>query len=481
MSGSNFFDFREQLTRKKSEVPTPPASAAPAEPLSVTQLTSVIDRAIRTGIPSSVLVKGEVSNFKHHGGSGHFYFTLKDAKSCIDCVMWRSHAARLKFAPEDGQELVARGEVRVYPDRGRYQLYVTSLQPVGRGALEIAFRQLHAKLAAAGLFSTERKRPIPPYPARIAIVTSRQTAALQDVLKVLRPFHWLKLFVYHVPVQGEGAAALIAAAIQHIATSAGSIRTDLILLARGGGSLEDLWEFNVETVARAIIASTVPVVTGIGHEVDTSIADLVADYHAHTPTEAAQVIVAQWRTAPAELATGANRLRAALRRLVGDGRHRLNAIHRHEFFRRPTDRIYVLRQMLDDRQRALVVVLVRRIRRDAMIAERLASKLVQCHPQHTVQLARQRVATMSRRLMMLTRAAHEKRVLRIEAVERQLEALSPRNVLRRGYSITLLKKGGAIVRSPEQVKPGDRLLTRFADGEIQSTVEDAKQPRLFED
>src|SRR5688572_23015721 len=209
--GTNFFEFREQVTAPKRK----PTSAKPlaashsgsapgAEALTVTQLTSQIDRVIRAGFPAPVLVRGEVSNYRPNASSGHVYFTLKDAGACVNCVMWKSDAARVRFTPADGMELLARGHVQVYAQQGRYQLYVSTLQPLGQGALELAFQQMRAKLEAEGLFAPERKRPLPMYPSRIILVTGSQTAALQDMLKVLRRFPWVELFVYHVPVQGDG-------------------------------------------------------------------------------------------------------------------------------------------------------------------------------------------------------------------------------------------------------------------------------------
>ena len=280
---------------------------------------------------------------------------LKDPGACVDCVIFKSDAQRLKFKPADGMELLAGGRVGIYAQRGRYQLYVSSLSPIGQGALELAFQQLRAKLQAEGLFAPERKKPLPAFPINIVLVTSRQTAALQDMLKVLRRFPFLQLSVFHVPVQGEGAGEKIAEALGLLNRQAakGKRVVDVMLLGRGGGSLEDLWAFNEEVVARAIAKSAIPIVTGVGHEVDVSISDLVADYHAHTPTEAAQVIVAQWRNAPDAIDTIVLRSRRALRQSLTDARQRLSAIERHEVFRRPTDRIDQIRQLLDDRQRTL--------------------------------------------------------------------------------------------------------------------------------
>jgi exodeoxyribonuclease VII large subunit len=349
---SNFFDFREQMIK-----PARPVAAAPAEgtvPLSVSQLTARIDSVIRGGLPGNLLVKGEVSRPNYHRSSGHLYFTLKDAGACIDAVMWKSDVARLKFEVENGLELLATGKVQVYAQQGKYQLYVSKLAPVGAGALELALKQMRAKLEAEGLFAPERKKPLPAYPARIAILTSQSTAALQDILKVLGRFRFVKLFLYHVPVQGDGAGKRIAEAIGHLNRShqtRGGI--DLMILARGGGSLEDLWQFNEECVARTMAASAIPIITGIGHEIDTSIADLVADYHAHTPTEAASVAVRHWLRASELIAAGSMRLRNAARSTIAEARQRLAGIERHEVFRRPMYQIESYRQFMDDRERAL--------------------------------------------------------------------------------------------------------------------------------
>jgi exodeoxyribonuclease VII large subunit len=244
----SFFEFRARMTQQRRVEPTPTPlvqAGSAAKPLTVAQLTRQIERALRENLPPTFLVKGELSNFKANAASGHFYFTLKDKDACVDCVMFQSEAARVKFKPRDGMELLASGSVRVYAQRGKYQLYTTSLQPLGQGALELAFQQLRAKLQDEGLFDESRKKPLPEFPMRIAIVTARGAAALQDMLKVLRRFPWLKLMVYSVPVQGDGAAPQIAAAIRHLnkrhARDLGGV--DVILLGRGGGSLEDLWAF----------------------------------------------------------------------------------------------------------------------------------------------------------------------------------------------------------------------------------------------
>src|SRR5687768_6675120 len=382
----DFFSFHEQVTTKRTrEVTTPPVpapakgTAKPEDILTVSQLTATIEQALLDCLPPSLTVKGEVSNYKHHGSSGHHYFTLKDPAACVDCLMWRSDAARLKFEPRDGLELVATGNVGVRAERGKYQLYVTRLEPHGQGALELAFRQLCAKLEAEGLFAPERKKPVPAYPQNIVLVTSKETAAYQDMLKVLRRHSWLRLMLAHVPVQGDGAAEKIAAAIKAVNRCAESLGgVDVILLGRGGGSLEDLWAFNEEVVARAMATSGIPIITGIGHEIDVSVADLVADYHAHTPTEAAQVVVANWRGAREALSVGADRLQREVRDLLQRARERLTHVERHEVFRRPLHRIEQLRQRLDDRQRALALAVAGRLRGTKAHLHEAQVRLDQC-------------------------------------------------------------------------------------------------------
>jgi exodeoxyribonuclease VII large subunit len=471
------------------------------------------------------LVRGEVSNLNRNKASGHIYFTLKDADACLDCVMYRSDAERLKFEPAVGMELLANGRIGVYPSRGRYQLYASSLRPIGQGALELAFRQVKAKLEAEGLFDAGRKKAIPNYPLRIVLITSRGAAALQDMLKVLRRFSWLKIRLYPVPVQGEGSAQKIAVAIRHVNQAIEDVGgTDVILLGRGGGSLEDLWAFNEEIVARAVAESKIPVVTGIGHEVDVSIADLAADYHAHTPTEAAQVITANWRLAGDHLDGSSHSLRRALRVVVTDVRQRLEMVERHEAFRRPKDRIDALRQRLDDRHYLLVkgqdrilrtardrlqaaghglerylpgallrlagVVGERRRRLDQAFAQRLRTSnqrliglhasLQAAHPRVALRLAAQRLDVAGTGLARAWRGSQQTTAARLEATARQLEAVSPQAVLRRGYTITSRKKDGAPLRSAAELKPGDKIVTRFADGQTESVVEDTKQLSLFD-
>ncbi len=521
MSGNGFFDLYAKMNSPRHVAGT--AAPAPSDKsLSVSQVTKLIDKAIRSGIPTQVAVRGEISNFNLNRGSGHAYFTLKDSDACINCVMFRNEFERLKFMPQHGMELLAIGGVRIFSAQGRYQLYVSDLQPLGRGALELAFQQLRARLQAEGLFDSQRKKPLPKYPLNFAIVTSRQTAALQDILKVTTRFPWIKSTLFHVPVQGENCGPQIAAAIEAVNRGGNS---DLIVLSRGGGSLEDRWGFNHESVARAIAASVVPVISGIGHEVDVSIADLVADYHAHTPTEAAQVATSWWRNVNDLLASITLRLDRHMRSLLQESHHRLNAVRRHEVFRRPTDRIDDLRMLLDDRQRSLragindllrtrsdkLTWLNERLQRQTPAAqlqrsgqrlqlmhqnllqglhnrlrsvsarlENITARLAERHPRNTIALLSANLSADENRLNRAMAMQLQRQSDRIASLSNHLHALSPQRVLERGYTVTRLKKTGAIVRSWNDVSEGDSIVTRFHDGEVQSTVEDPQQPNLFE-
>lgn len=477
---TDFFEFREKLVRKKDEPAPPPSKARAEKALTIAELTRKIDAALQTQLPERLLVRGEMSNVSQYGGSGHLYFTLKDETACIDCVMWKSDAERLKFKPADGMELLASGHVQVYAQRGRYQLYVKSLSPLGQGALELAFQQMRKKLEAAGLFDPERKKELPRFPRRIAIVTGAQAAALHDVLKVLRRFPWLRLYLYAVPVQGGNAAPKIAEALTHLSNRQAEVGgIDLILLGRGGGSLEDLWAFNEEVVARAIAASKIPIVTGIGHEVDVSIADLVADYHAHTPTEAAQVITHEWRGAAEAIEHATARLRRGLRIATNDATQRLDGLARHTFFRRPMDRINSLRQLLDDRERGMRIAMTNRLRELRHDVNECAQALAEQSPAVRVRLARQEVLGLQSRLNFAAGVATKRSVARLDALERELNAVSPQAVLKRGFSMTIVKKTGQVLKSKSQIAGGEKLVTKLSDGDVESTASDPKQPDLF--
>ncbi len=396
---------------------------AASAPYTISQLTSFI-RDLIEGEPalSDVWVEGEVSNFTR-ASSGHCYFTLKDAGAQIGCVMWRSIAQLQRYLPANGDQVLAHGRVGVYETGGRYQLYADHLEPAGLGSLYLEFERLKARLLAEGLFAPERKRPLPRFPRRIGLVTSPAAAALRDIVTVLRRRYPLaELLLAPTLVQGEGAPAQIVAALQALAERG---RVDVIIVARGGGSLEELWAFNDERVVRAIAGSPVPVICGVGHETDVSLADFAADVRAPTPSAAAELVApdrAELRAMVAGLA--AAQVEAALS-LLEELRWRL--ADRQQALRHfsPEARVQQVRQRVDEWQ--------------ARIGQAAS---------HRLALERERLAGLSARLV----------------------SLSPLATLERGYAIVRHGPSGAIVRSPRQVSAGDALAIRVAEGEFGAEV-----------
>lgn len=401
----------------------PSVESSPLPVLSVAELTESIKLLLESGFPS-VWVSGEISNFSRPQ-SGHCYFTLKDDAAQIRAVIWRNVATRARFELHDGLEVVCQGSLEVYGPRGTYQLVVRQVEPRGLGPLELALRRLREKLAAEGLFAAERKRPIPRFPQRIAVVTSPTGAAIRDFLQVAtRRWQGADVLVVPVRVQGEGAAQEIAAAIATVNQLAD--RVDCLVVARGGGSLEDLWAFNEEVVVRAIHASRVPVVSGIGHEIDVTLADLVADKRALTPSEAAELVSPDRQELLGTLRSYRQRLLAGLRARASARRARLDAISSHRRFRRPYDLIHERAQRLDDLSARLLRAVRQRLAAARAVADRIGGRI---------------------------------------------ESLNPRGVLARGYSLTERAADGQLVRDAAQLRPGDRLVTRFGRGQATSTVD----------
>ncbi len=421
---------------------------------------------------SAIRVEGEITNLSR-SARGHLYFTLKDESASLDCVMWGSRADRLKYEVEDGLAVVAGGSLTVYPQRGRFQMVVERLEPLGVGALQLAFEQLKRRLAGEGLFEAERKRPLPALPNRVGVVTSLSAAALHDMLRVLLRYPHLEVVVGAAPVQGDGAGAEIARALERLA---GSGLVDVVIVGRGGGSLEDLWAFNEEVVARAIAASPVPVISGVGHEVDFTIADFVADLRATTPTQAAEIVVSQLEVQESRLedATVAlvrelNRTRtlsrAVLARLAGSsGLARVP--HRIRLLRARLDRAERIRQVFGGlRDRAL-----HRLERAEGVLRRLPTRIAAGGHRRVVDSRRQQLG-------QLLGARLRRQVDAVNGLERALNHLSPRKVLDRGYSITTLMGDRRPLRDPSAVRPGRELLTTLARGELRSIVAGAPSPR----
>ncbi len=390
-------------------------------PVSVGEVTRFIADLLADSIPR-ISIRGQLSNVRLQR-SGHLYFSLKDHDAQIGCAMWRSRVSRVRFKPEDGQEVVATGRIEVYPPHGKYQLIVETLAPLGVGELHMRFEQLKRQLADEGLFEPQRKRGLPLLPRRVAIVTSPTSAALRDMLRVAyrrMPGAWITVFPCRV--QGDVATSEIVAALESVAR-VGDF--DAVIVGRGGGSIEDLWCFNEEAVARAIAASPVPVVSAVGHESDTTIADYVADARAATPSEAAEIVFPETAELEARIAENRARVERAATERLRRASDRLDALGRTHALARPLERMRRMAQELDEWDERAIGALGRRVDR-----------------------ARDRVTRT---------AAH-------------LQAVSPLSILSRGYSITSREGHHETLKAAADVAVGDTVRTRLAAGELLSTV-----------
>jgi len=436
---------------------------------SVSELSQQIRGLLEKEFPD-VWVMGEISNFKA-AGSGHFYFTLKDSTAQVKAVCFRSQARYLKFKPQDGLSVIVRGRLSVYEARGEYQLYVEYLEPAGLGALQLAFEQLKQKLAAEGLFDPSRKRPLPLLPRAVGVVTSPTGAVIRDMLRIMRRrFRNLRVVVYPAKVQGEGAAPEIAEGIRTLNRQA---EVDVIIVARGGGSLEDLWAFNEESVARAIAASKVPVISAVGHETDFTIADFVADLRAPTPSAAAELVVPRKRDLVADLENRARRISQVVRLKLSEARGRLRELHLHRVFQRMATRLAERAQQVDEWLARL---------------ERSARQRLSTAREEWLEASSGIVRYDFPRLLRLKRAALGERRAQFEAaferfvVDRRnrlsrrqaiLGERGPLVILNRGYSITR-DADGKVVRDAASVPLGSGISVRLARGELGAVVRERK-------
>ena len=414
--------------------------------LTVSELSRSIRGTLETKF-GAVWVQGEVSNYKAHP-NGHQYFTLKDARAQIACVIWRDAMAPLRQPLTDGAKIQVFGTVSVFEARGQYQISVQIVQPSGQGALQARFEALKRKLEAEGLFDPARKRPLPTFPRRIGIVTSPSGAAIRDILNVLRRrAPWLSILISPVRVQGTGAAQEIAVAVRELATPNENFApVDLIIVTRGGGSIEDLWEFNEEILARTVASIEVPIVSAVGHEIDFTICDFVADLRAPTPSAAAEVIVRDVVDLVRDLEGCTRRLGRELLNRVRDAQQRLD--HARETLHR------CLSHKIDNYRRGLSHAL---------------ATLQARSPVRELLLRRNRFGDLQRRLIELPKHTLELARHRFDRVEGILRVLGPEATLRRGYSITRNERG-ELIRSVTAVRPKMKIRTRVSDGEFESTT-----------
>jgi exodeoxyribonuclease VII large subunit len=429
----------------------------------VSQVTSLIKVALEERLPARLIVRGEISDFKHHT-SGHCYFSLKDEGAVLPCVMWAGKFKNVKFSPEDGMEALCTGYIDVYTLGGRYQLYVDQLEPGGVGALQLAFEQMVAKLRKEGLFDDAHKKALPLYPMRIGILTSESGAALHDITDSIHS-RWpcAKLFLYPVPVQGEGSAEKIAAALRDINRRNQRLQLDVLIVGRGGGAMEDLWAFNEEVLARAIFDSTIRVISAVGHEVDTTIADLVADARASTPTKAGVVAVPDMQEILQQLTSAEQRLSNQTRAALNIAGHQLQVILVNALFRNPLLLVQNASQRLDEltaELRDVIRELLTEARRKLSGAH---EQIIRIEPHRLLGYKTVELNDWQNRANVGIHSVVNTCRMQLTAQENRLSALNPRSVLQRGYSITTSKQTGLLIRRSEDVSIGDLLITELAE------------------
>jgi len=429
--------------------------------------------AVRTRVEreySDIWVEGEISNFRAHD-SGHLYFTLKDENSQIRAVMFRSQARLLRFRPEDGMQVILRGRVTVFEGRGELQLSAEYLEPKGAGALQVAFEQLKAKLESEGLFDAARKKPITPFPRCIGIVTSPQAAALRDILNILRRrHHSASVLIYPAQVQGETAAAEVSSGIKYF-NRAKSV--DVIIVARGGGSAEDLAAFNHEGLARIIAGSGIPIISAIGHETDFTIIDFVADLRAPTPSAAAELVIRSLQEVEEQADSLRLRLSRAMRYRLLMARQTLTEVAQHGAFARMMEGINQRQQRLDDLRFRLENSERKLIEKHRRKWERVSGTIRHYDARRVLAGMRRDLAAHTTAITSAIHTLLLRRRSRLDQLAHQLKALSPVAILERGYAL-IFDSSGKLIKNSAQVEPGDKILARLAHGSVTAKVEKKK-------
>ena len=440
------------------------------EVLTVSQLNARARRLLEEVFPQ-VWVEGELSNLARPS-SGHLYFTLKDSGAQVRCALFRQNAARVRMDLRDGLLVRARGRVSVYEGRGDYQMIVDALEPAGDGALRQAFEALRNKLESEGLFASERKRPLPSHPARIGVITSPSGAAVRDIISVFaRRAPFIELVISPTAVQGRDAAPQIVRALER-ADRAGF---DALIVARGGGSLEDLWPFNEELVARAVAVCRTPIVSAIGHETDVSICDLVADMRAPTPSAAAELLSPDTQAMLIQLQRCQRQLQQCMTTRLARDHLRLDALRRR--LRHPGERLAQQSQRLDELDMRLQRAWLHRLQHRQQQLTHLQGRLQHQHPARLLRMLHERLAQLGQRLPRAMDVQLQQRRQRLESAAQGLHLISPLATLGRGYSILLNQQGQAI-RRQQDTQPGQQLQARLAEGSLTLRVE-AEQPHTL--
>jgi exodeoxyribonuclease VII large subunit len=444
----------------------PPAPARERDVYTVSRLNKEVRLLLESGLPV-LWLEGELSNFAAPA-SGHWYFSLKDAQAQVRCAMWRQRNSLLRFRPKEGMLVLARARVGLYEPRGEYQLIVEHLEEAGEGALKREFEKLKTRLAAEGLFAPERKRPLPAVPRRIGVVTSPTGAAIHDILRVLRArFPAAAVLVYPTAVQGAAAVPEIVRAIE---TASRRQECDVLIVARGGGSLEDLWCFNDERVARAISASRIPTVTGVGHEVDVTIADFVADLRAPTPSAAALAAVPDKAAFLETLAQLQIRFAGAMGRALRARMLALGAVAQRLQVSHPGARLAQHTQRLDDLDLRLRSALRGNLLHQRQRVENLATRLWRENPRHRLEVLCARAATLRQRMVTALAGSLNELEQRLALAARTLDAVSPLATLARGFAVVSRADDGRLLRDAAHAPPGTEIEARLSKGRLRATV-----------
>jgi exodeoxyribonuclease VII large subunit len=432
----------------------------------VSQVNTLIKVVLEESLPPRLVVRGEISDWKHHT-SGHCYFSLKDENAILPCVMWASKFKSVKFSPEDGMAVLATGHIDVYTVGGKYQLYVDKLEPEGIGALQLAFEQMYKRLKAEGLFEDKYKKPLPKYPMQIGILTSESGAAVHDIRESIHN-RWpcARLFLYPVPVQGEGAAEEIADAIREVNKRNEEFKLDILIVGRGGGSLEDLWAFNEEVLARAIFDSAIPIISAVGHEVDTTIADLVADARASTPTKAGVTAVPDMQEVLGQLAYFEKSLGSKVRAILEVCEGNLQIILASAVFRNPLLPVRNAEQQLDELGIRLADLIRELLFEARARLQANYGQVIKIEPHRLLGRKTVDLNNLLNRAKAAVETVVNRRRMELTAQENRLAGLNPKSVLQRGYSITSSKKTGLLVRKPNDVRIGDLLITELTDEKL---------------
>lgn len=413
-----------------------------------------------------VWISGEISNFTQPA-SGHWYFTLKDDTAQVRCAMFRNSNRRVTFRPQHGQQILVRASITLYEPRGEYQIIVESMQPAGEGLLQQKYEQLKAKLAAEGLFDQQSKQPLPSPAHCVGVITSKTGAALHDILHVLkRRDPSLPVVIYPTAVQGEDAPGQIVRAIE-LANS--RQECDVLIVGRGGGSLEDLWSFNDERVARAIFASQIPIVSAVGHETDVTIADFVADLRAPTPSAAAEMVSRNQLELLRQLQSGQQRLEMAMDYFLANRTRRFTQLEHRLQQQHPQLRLARQQTVLERLHQRMTYAMDNQLKRSSQRQQRMTQRLNQHSPQPRIHRAQNRVQQLEYRLAQMMSARLSATRERFGNTVTHLEAVSPLSTLARGYSVTTATDGN-VLKQTKQVKAGDMLTTRLADGWVESEV-----------